>query len=143
MKLIATSLFVLAVPFAIARADHGRHQPPQAAFDACAKSKAGDACEVTLHEHTLKGVCAQMPDRSALVCHPDHPHRPPPAAIDACNGRKSGDTCSVTFGDHTINGTCAQRPDGSGPLHCRPDHPLDHHSGHADHPADHHDHADH
>src|SRR5262245_9301075 len=119
MKLVAC-LFVLAVPLVIAHADHGHHQPPQAAFDACAKSKAGDACEVKLHDHALKGVCATAPDSSALVCRPDHPHAPPPAAIDACNGRKAGDSCSVTHGDQTMAGTCARGRDGNGPLACHP-----------------------
>ena len=75
MKLIAACLFVLAVPFAIARADHGRHQPPQAAFDACAKSKAGDSCSVTFGDHTITGTCAQGRDGSGpLHCRPYHHH---------------------------------------------------------------------
>ncbi|MBW8772956.1 MAG: hypothetical protein JF590_06680, partial [Gemmatimonadetes bacterium] len=93
MKLLAASLFTLALPFAAAYADHpqGHHgphgPPPQAAFDACAKAKAGDACSVTIHDHTLTGVCGPMPDSSALVCRPDHPPGPPPEALEACSGK--------------------------------------------------------
>ncbi|HEY0255342.1 MAG TPA: hypothetical protein VGC41_27625, partial [Kofleriaceae bacterium] len=63
MKLVLASVLALALPFAIARADHGpHHQPPQAAFDACARSKAGDTCTVTFGDHTLNGTCAAGPD---------------------------------------------------------------------------------
>jgi hypothetical protein len=127
MKLIAGSLFILILPFAIAYADHGPHQPPQAAFDACAKSKAGDACSVTFHEHTLTGVCSEMQDTKALVCRPDHPPGPPPEAIDACNGRSAGDACTVTHGDHSLAGTCEQGPDAKGPLACHPSGGPHHH----------------
>jgi hypothetical protein len=120
MKLIACSLFVLALPFAVARADHPHHAPPQEAFDACAKSRSGDACSVTLHDHTLAGVCVTAHDSAALVCRPDHPPGPPPEAVDACNGHNAGDACSVTHGDHTLAGTCQQHPDGNGPLACHP-----------------------
>jgi len=119
-KLIACSLFVLAVPFAVAHADRPHHQPPQAAFDACARLKAGDVCTITLPDHTLSGVCVTPPDAAALVCRPDHPPGPPPAAIEACSGKAAGDACSISHGDHTFAGTCAQRPDGDGPLACRP-----------------------
>ena len=127
MKLVVGSLLVLALPFAIARADHPHHKPPQAAFDACASSKAGDACTVALHDHKLTGVCVVAHDSSALVCRPDHPPGPPPAAIEACNGHGEGDACSVTHDGHDLAGTCARGHDGEGPLACRPAHAPDHH----------------
>ena len=116
-KLIALSLFVVALPFAVANADHPHHPPPQAAIDACAKAKAGDACSVTFHEHTIKGTCGTVPDVTGLVCKPEH-HGPPPEAIAACKDKAAGDACSVTFGDTTLAGTCAQHHDH--PLACRP-----------------------
>jgi len=122
MKLIIGSLFVLALPFAVARADHRHIQPPQAAFDACAKSNAGDACSIAIHDHAISGVCVQAPDRAALVCRPDHPPGPPPEAIEACRGRNAGDACSITHGDLTIAGTCASCGQGDGGLACHPEH---------------------
>jgi hypothetical protein len=124
MKLILGSLFVVALPFAIAHADRPDHPPPpQAAFDACAKAKAGDACSVALHDHAIAGVCAAAPDTTQLACRPDHPPGPPPEAIDACSGHSAGDACSMTHGDHAIAGICAQGHDGAGPLACRPSQP--------------------
>jgi hypothetical protein len=119
-KLLFGCLVVLALPFAVARADRPHHPPPQAAFDACAKAKAGDACSMTLHDHPVAGVCIQPPDTSALACRPDHPPWPPPEAIAACDGRNAGDACSVVHGEHTLAGTCAHGHDGRGPLACRP-----------------------
>jgi hypothetical protein len=120
MKLVLGSLFVLALPFAIAHADRPHHPPPQAAFDACATSKAGDACSVALHDHTITGVCATAPNTAQLVCRPDHPPGPPPEAIEACSGHSAGDACSMTHGDHAVAGTCVHGPDEAGPLACRP-----------------------
>jgi hypothetical protein len=121
MKLLVGSLFVLALPFAVARADRPpHHAPPQAAFDACASAKAGDACSVTLHDHTITGVCAAAPESSALACRPDHPPGPPPEAITACSGLAAGDACSMTHDGHAITGSCALGPDGGDTLACRP-----------------------
>jgi hypothetical protein len=78
-------LFVALIGIAgVAYADHMR--PPQAAFDACAKSKQGDTCSFTKANHSVNGTC-QVPrhhatgsDGSAapaatLVCHaPHHDH---------------------------------------------------------------------
>ncbi|NVB83420.1 MAG: hypothetical protein HOV81_33920 [Kofleriaceae bacterium] len=116
-----------ALPIAIASADRpAPHKPPQAAFDACANAKQGDACTVTHGDHTLTGTCQTFPDTTQLVCHPDHPHGPPPEAIAACSSAKAGDACTVTHGDHTIAGTCANGPDGNGPLACHPNDPPPH-----------------
>ena len=122
MKLLVGSLFVLALPFAIARADRpaGHPGPPQAAFDACASAKAGDACSVTMHEHTIAGVCAAAPDSTALACRPDHPPGPPPEAIAACSGHAAGDACSMTHDGHAMTGSCSLGPDGAGTLACHP-----------------------
>jgi len=123
MKLAICSLFVLALPFAIARADQPPpHQPPPAAFEACAKLTAGAACSVTMHDHTVTGLCATGPASTALFCRPDHPPGPPPEAIEACSGRNAGDACAVTHGDHAIAGSCDRGP-GNGPLACRPSAP--------------------
>jgi hypothetical protein len=123
-KLIASSLFLLALPLA-AWADHPHHQPPQAAFDACASSHAGDACSVTFGDHTITGTCAAAPDSQQLACRPDHPPGPPPEAVEACRSHSAGDACSVSFGNHTMTGTCAAGPD-NGALACRPDHAPPH-----------------
>jgi hypothetical protein len=123
MKLVLGSLFVLALPFAVARADRGpgdpHGPPPQAAFDACARARAGDACSMTLHDHTISGTCAQPPGASALACRPDHPPGPPPEALEACAGKAAGDACSVSHDGHAFSGTCAAGPAGSA-LACRP-----------------------
>lgn len=124
MKLLLGSLFVLALPFAVATAEQRRpepHGPPQAAFDACAKARQGDACSVSFGDHTMTGVCAPAPGSSALACRPDHPPGRPPGALEACTGKAAGDACSVSHGDHTMTGICAQGPDGA--LGCRPDGP--------------------
>jgi hypothetical protein len=73
-------LFVALVGLAgIAYADHMK--PPQAAFDACAKSKQGDTCSFAgKSNQTINGTC-QVPRHHAagsdatLVCHgPHHDH---------------------------------------------------------------------
>lgn len=77
-------LFVALLGLAgVAYADHMR--PPQAAFDACAKSKQGDTCSFTGRTNqTISGTC-QVPRHHAggsdaapgatLVCHaPHHDH---------------------------------------------------------------------
>lgn len=123
-SLFTASLFTLALPFAVAQADRSgppHHQPPQAAFDACASSKAGDVCTVTFGDHSITGVCAAAPNSQALACRPDHPPGPPPEAINACSGHAAGDACTVTHGDHAVTGTCAAGPDGNATLACRPD----------------------
>jgi hypothetical protein len=115
------------LPIAIASADRPRrHKPPQAAFDACASAKQGDACTVNHGDHAITGTCQTFPDTTQLVCHPDHPHGPPPEAIAACSSAKAGDACTVSHGDHTIAGTCANGPDGNGPLACHPNDPPPH-----------------
>jgi hypothetical protein len=119
MKLVLGSLLVLALPFAAAHADGPRRHPPQAAFDACAKAKADDACSFKLRDHTISGKCAAARASSALVCRPDHPMGPPPEAVAACNGHAERDACSVTRDGHDVAGTCLHgRHDG--PLACRP-----------------------
>jgi hypothetical protein len=77
------SLFVAFIGLAgIAYADHMR--PPQAAFDACAKSKQGDSCSFIRGNRSVEGTC-QVPRHQAagsaaapaatLVCHaPHHDH---------------------------------------------------------------------
>jgi len=125
MKLVLGSLLAIALPFAAAYADGAHHhQPPQAAFDACAKAKDGDACSVTFQDHTLDGVCRPAHESAALVCRPAHPPGPPPEAIDACRGKADGDACSVSHDGHDFAGSCAHgHDDANAPLACRPSHP--------------------
>ena len=121
LRLAIISAF--AAPLAVAYADHPRPpHPPQEAIDACANSKRGDSCTVTLHDHTMTGVCDAPPDiaNAPLACRPDGP---PPEAVEACASSKEGDACTVTLGEHSISGVCAKGPDASKPLACRPDHP--------------------
>lgn len=52
------------------------HHPPKAAFDACAKSKQGDACSFTVGSNTRQGTC-ELPmhgggSGSPLVCRSPH-----------------------------------------------------------------------
>jgi hypothetical protein len=119
--LVAGAVLVAA---ASATADPAHHKPPKEAFTACESHSAGDACQVTFGERTMKGTCRKGPDdQAALSCRPDRPPGPPPAAIDACQGKASGDTCSVTGPDGgTHDGTCRTRHDGNGPLACAPQH---------------------
>ena len=126
MKLFVAAILVTALPFAIAAADGPRppHPPPQAALDACAKSKQGDACSLALHGETLAGTCVTVPDTSTLACLPDRPPPPPREAVEACSNAKEGAACSFAHGDHSITGSCAKGPRGEMPLACRPsDHP--------------------
>jgi len=127
MKLVLGSLLVLALPFAAAHADGPHHhKPPQAAFDACAKAKDGDACTVAWADHKMDGVCRPAHETSALVCRPAHPPGPPPAALDACRGKAEGDACSVSHDGHDVAGSCARHRDANAPLACRPDHASPH-----------------
>jgi hypothetical protein len=75
-------LFIAVTSLAgIAYADHG-HAPPQAAFDACAKSKQGDTCSFAgQNNQTVNGTCQTPRHRpagsdaapaAALVCHGAH-----------------------------------------------------------------------
>ncbi len=90
--------------------------PPQAAFDACASLKAGDACSFTLDARALEGVCRVGPDDAKVACAPkDMPghghHGPPPEAVSACANLRAGDACSFTFGPRAVDGTCRAGPD--------------------------------
>ncbi|MCW5802882.1 MAG: hypothetical protein KIT31_10890 [Deltaproteobacteria bacterium] len=133
MKLpVFLSLAALAfAPLATALADQPpppprpRRPPPPAAFEACAKAKAGDACAFQLHDHAIRGTCTTVPDATTLACRPDQPPPPPPppqAALDACNGKADGDACAFQLDGHALSGAC-WRPDASRPLACRPPHP--------------------
>jgi hypothetical protein len=55
------------------------HGPPPEAYDACKEKKAGDSCQVTLHDHTIDGTCAAPPEGTGLACRPNQlPPGPPP-----------------------------------------------------------------
>jgi hypothetical protein len=98
-------------------------EPPAEAFTACRDKQAGDTCQVVMHETTIVGQCAAIPD-GRLACRPDQPppHRQPPAeAFTACKDKQTGDICQVVMHDATIAGQCAAIPDGR--LACRPDQP--------------------
>jgi hypothetical protein len=109
----------LLVPLA-ASAD-GPPAPPPEAYAACDSKTAGDACTVTLHDHTLEGTCAQRGSDGRLSCRPSHPPPMPREAVEACTDKKQGGSCSVTFGGHTLDGVCEEGPEGA--LHCRPSGP--------------------
>ena len=95
-------------------------KPPQQAFDACAKSSAGDACAFDIDSHHVTGTCSHGPDGNGpLACKPDHPPPPPQQALDACNGASAGDACSFTCNGSDVDGTCISPPDG-GALACAP-----------------------
>jgi hypothetical protein len=78
-------LFVALLAANVAQADPHHWTPPKAAFDACAKSKQGDACSFTgKNNKKLDGTC-QIPRApaagsgsgsaaasAALVCHTNH-----------------------------------------------------------------------
>ena len=110
---------------ALVRADDAprppNRQPPPAAFDACQQKKAGDACQVTFHEHTMDGLCHAAAD-DRLFCRPDHPRGPPPELKAACTDKKVGDACQATLHDHTVTGTCQQGHHDDG-LICHGPHP--------------------
>lgn len=127
MKLLAAALLAAVLPLAIASADRPPpRQPPQAAFDACARAKRGDACTVALGDRSIDGTCEQFPDTAALACRPLHPPDPPdppgppPEAVAACRSAKEGDACSFTLGDRSLSGACVRGPDAAMPLACRP-----------------------
>ncbi len=73
--LVAT--MTLALGIAAAYADRPPHKPPQAAFDACAKAKQGDACSFKgRDDKDRKGTCEVPRDGgSALVCRPQRPNK--------------------------------------------------------------------
>jgi hypothetical protein len=120
-QLVLATILVGVLPFAIASADRpSPRKPPQAAFDACAKSSQGDTCTIRLGDRSIDGTCAAFRDTTTLVCRPSRPPGPPPEAIDACASANEGDACTVTIGDRAFSGTCAKGPDGNGPLACRP-----------------------
>jgi hypothetical protein len=121
MKLVI-AFASLVVPFAIAAADHRpprRPPAPPQAIDACAKSKQGEGCAFSIHDHRVTGTCEQLPDTTTLACKPDRPPPPPPEAIDACAKAKEGDACSFEHRDQRVGGTCAS-PEANAPLACRP-----------------------
>lgn len=98
--------------------------PPQAAFDACASLRAGDACSFTLEAQAVQGVCRAGPDGSQVACAPDdlpgHGRGgPPPEAVSACANLRAGDACSFSFGAGAVDGACRAGPD-SAPLACAP-----------------------
>jgi len=122
-KLVLSSLLVTALPFAIANADRPPPRtPPQAAFDACAKAKQGDACTVAFGDRSIDGTCESFPDTTAPVGRPTHPPGPPPEALPPARAATGGDRCSVNHDGHTFSGSCAKGPGGNGPLACKPDH---------------------
>ena len=115
--ILFSGLFICGVLAGAARADGGPRRPPQEAFDACQSKASGDACQVTLHEHTMSGTCAATPD-GPLACRPDHPPGPPPEMTTACQGKADGDACVINHHDRQEDGVC--RKGKSGALVCLP-----------------------
>ena len=97
---------------------HAGHKPPPAAYDACADSAQGDACQVRFADQTIDGMCVPDREDGTLFCMPEHPPRPPHAAFDACEGKHAADSCSVTRMGHSEPGSCVATPDQQ--LVCRP-----------------------
>ena len=96
------------------------HGPPPEAFAACESLAEGDACTVSIHEHTLEGSCLSPPDGDGpLACAPDGP---PPEALAACAELALGDACTIALEDHILEGSCLPPPEGDGPLACVPPH---------------------
>lgn len=56
---------------------HGRHKPPQEAFDACANLTENASCQfVGRNNETVEGVCSLPPKKAedaALSCRPNLP----------------------------------------------------------------------
>ncbi|MBN8657354.1 MAG: hypothetical protein J0M11_16605, partial [Anaerolineae bacterium] len=53
------------------RNGNGRHEPPQAAIDACSTSQLNDACSFTgRNNNTVNGSCQTPQSSSQLVCVP-------------------------------------------------------------------------
>ncbi len=97
-------------------------EPPAEAFTACKDKQAGDTCQVVMHDATIAGQCAAIPD-GRLACRPDQPppHREPPAeAFTACKDKQADNACSVKLPDQTITGRCVLAHDNR--LFCLPDH---------------------
>ena len=97
-------------------------EPPAEAFAACKDKQAGDTCQVVMHETTIVGQCAAIPD-GRLACRPDQPppHRePPPEAFTACKDKQADSVCSVKLPDQTITGRCVSAHDSR--LFCLPEH---------------------
>jgi hypothetical protein len=116
---VLAGLFTLGLAAAPVGAEgpEGPHRPPQVAFDACQSKAAGDACQVSMPDRTLTGICTATPE-GALACRPDHPPGPPPEMTRACEGKSDGDNCTVTHRDQQEQGIC--RKGRSGALVCLP-----------------------
>ena len=48
-------------------------EPPAEAFAACKDKQAGDTCQVVIHDATIAGQCAAIPD-GRLACRPGPTH---------------------------------------------------------------------
>lgn len=80
-KLVLLSLLLVGGAVRADDCPSAHHGPPPEAYDACTQKKAGDGCQVTHHDHTVTGTCADAPD-GRLACKPDHPPPgPPPAQV--------------------------------------------------------------
>jgi hypothetical protein len=116
---VLASFFTLGLaPFPVHAEDpQGPLLPPQAAFDACQSKAAGDACQVSLPDRTLSGICTATPE-GTLACRPDHPTEPTPEIARACEGKADGDNSTITYQDQQQQGVC--RKGRSGGLVCLP-----------------------
>jgi hypothetical protein len=80
LRLSAAAALLCALPLAAGADGKRPHRPPPPeAVEACRERAPGDACTVTLRDHTVDGVCREAPDgEGPLACVPDRPPPGPP-----------------------------------------------------------------
>ncbi len=76
-SLLALSAVTTLLAVAVA-AEADPPAPPAEAYTACDSKAEGDACTVTIHEHTITGTCATLPKETKLHCRPSGPPPGPP-----------------------------------------------------------------
>jgi len=76
-SLLALSAVTALLAIAVA-AEADPPAPPAEAYTACDSKAEGDACTVTMHEHTITGTCATLPKETKLHCRPSGPPPGPP-----------------------------------------------------------------
>ena len=76
-SLVALTAFTAIVAIGVAAAADPPPLPAEA-YTACDSKAEGDACTVTMHDHTIRGTCATMPKETKLHCRPSGPPPGPP-----------------------------------------------------------------
>ncbi|OQX09857.1 MAG: hypothetical protein BWK80_46415 [Desulfobacteraceae bacterium IS3] len=89
------------------------------ATEACVGKSEGDACEMTMRDQAVSGICAA--DGENLVCRQNQPSdNMSGTAEEACVGKKEGDACEMTFQNQTVSGLCTLNREQ---LSCRTENP--------------------